>query len=137
MKVFYTKLQKILIPDILIELAHNLWHKSAVPLFLKYLFFPLIVVLIAAMIYNPMKLDNVQRIIGILILLLCGYFVAHTLYKKDHESESTTKVEAVAKPTPKLPPTTNELEANLREQLRFLQRSTEYFDKGYEDEAKE
>jgi len=41
-----------------------------------------------------------------------------------------------AKSKPKLPPTTAELEQNLREQIEFLLLSTEYFDNGKEDEAK-
>jgi hypothetical protein len=52
-----------------------------------------------------------------------------------NESEKAPSKDEV-KSEAKLPPTTAELEQNLREQIQFLRRSTEYFDKGMEDEAK-
>src|ERR1700691_4297975 len=62
--------------------AHNLWHKSAVPVFLERFILPAFaacVVVIA--LTNPMGFDLTQRITGTAALILAAYFVAHTIYK--------------------------------------------------------
>ena len=52
-----------------------------------------------------------------------------------NESEKAPS-KGTAKSQPKLPPTTAELEQNLREQIGFLRSSTAHFDQGRESEAK-
>ncbi len=88
---------------------------------------------------NPLVGYMIWGLIGIIVF--CGYWwFAGKMFIETSPSKSESSIQAIPEivhnKTTKLPPTTAELEALLREQLQFLQRSSEYFDRSMVNEAK-
>lgn len=65
-------------------LAHFLWYKTAVPIFLERAVIAFCVTFAAAIwLANPMKFDTTQKVTLSLSLLLLAYFAAHTVHRSN------------------------------------------------------
>jgi hypothetical protein len=63
-------------------------------------------------------------------------WVGSIIWVSEREHRQIAQIKEPLSKEAKLPPTTAELEQNLREQIQFLRLSCEYFDKGIESEGK-
>ncbi len=85
---------------------------------------------------NPFDASKIQIvIISFVVIGIAGVMWALSIIWVQQSINQSNITKPVAEGQ-KLPPTTAELENNLKEQIRFLKRSSEYFDQGMEDEAK-
>lgn len=66
----------------MVDLSYQLWHKTAVPIFVERFLLPLFAAAVVVLaLTNPMGFDWIQRVTGSLALILLAYFVAHSIYK--------------------------------------------------------
>jgi len=73
----------------------ELWHNSAVPVFLEKFVLTLFAgAVIVLALTNPMKFDTTQRITGTVALIFAAYFVAQTIYKRNEKKKRERDVTA-------------------------------------------